>query len=65
MELDGVFINFLNWFVAFKRDAVHDATKAVVVVDWVVLGAAVVPKGNRIRLPGPAAGQLGPDLMRE
>ena len=31
----------------------------------ILLGAAVVPKGNRIRLPGPAAGQFGLDLMRE
>src|SRR5579863_3736910 len=43
----------------------HGPAKAVIVVDRVVLGAAIVPKRERAQLPAKAAGKLGPGLMRE
>src|SRR5687768_17193712 len=44
--------------------AAHAPALAVVVVDRVVLRAAVVPDGERARLPAHAAGELGPRLVR-
>src|SRR5262245_26328608 len=44
--------------VARQRDAMHDAPEPVVVVDRVMLGAAVVPECQRARLPAEAAGEL-------
>jgi len=49
--------------VARDGDAVHEALLAVIVVDRVVLGGAVVPKRDRARRPAKAASELGPDLM--
>ena len=43
----------------------HDAAEAVVVVDRVVLGAAVVPEGERSHPPGEAAGELRFHLVLE
>ena len=43
---------------ALKRDAVHDAPVALVVVHGVVSCGAVVPKGNGVRLPMKAAGEF-------
>ena len=49
--------------VAFEGNSVHDPAIAVIVVDRVVLGAAVVPKGDCIRLPLEATGELWLDLV--
>ena len=49
--------------VALERNAVHHATKAMVVVDWVVLRTPVVPKRNGVGLPSEAASQFWLDLM--
>jgi hypothetical protein len=43
----------------------HDPAESVVIVDGVVLGAAIVPEGEGARLPAETAGELGTDLMRE
>jgi hypothetical protein len=43
----------------------HDPAESVVLVDGVVLGAAIVPEGERARLPAETAGELATDLMRE
>src|SRR5207247_8310221 len=51
--------------VAGQRDPVHDAPVAVVVVDRVVLRAAVVPERNRADAPRKAAGKFRPDLLLE
>jgi len=44
---------------------VHDAAKAVIVVDRVVLGAAIVPERKRALFPAEAAGEFRALLMRE
>src|SRR5215475_9208753 len=44
--------------------APHAPALAVIVVDRVVLGAAVVPNGERPRGPAHTAGKLGPRLVR-
>src|SRR5438132_1103415 len=46
--------------VALGGDAVHDASMTVIVVDRVVLDAAVVPQQQRPRVPAEAAGELRP-----
>src|SRR5262249_9194959 len=46
------------------RQAPHAAALAVVVVDRVVLRAAVVPDRERARHPAHAAGELVPGLVR-
>src|SRR5436190_3967104 len=46
-----------------QDDPVHRAAKAVIVVDCVVLGAAVVPERDRARLPGKPAGEFRPRLV--
>src|SRR5271165_5627408 len=51
--------------IAGQGDAVHDAAEAVVIVDRVVLGAAIVPEGERARLPAKAAGKFRALLMGE
>src|SRR5688572_12207151 len=51
--------------VAGERDPVHQPAVAVVVVDRVVLRAAVVPERDRSRLPCKAAGELRPHLVAE
>lgn len=42
--------------VALDRDPVHDAALAVIVIERVVLGAAVVPDRQGARFPAEAAG---------
>src|SRR5438128_797481 len=49
--------------VAGQGDAVHDAAVPGVIVDGVVLGAAIVPERERARAPAEAAGELRTDLM--
>jgi len=44
---------------------VHHAAEAVVVVDRGVLGAAIVPEGERVLLPAKAVGEFRALLMRE
>src|SRR5260370_28764759 len=44
--------------VAGERDAVHDAPVAVIIVDRIVLRAAIVPQRDRARLPTKAAGEF-------
>ena len=61
----GWFATLLARDVARERDPVHQAPMAVVVVDRVVLRAAVVPQRDRARSPGEAAGELGPHLVPE
>src|SRR6516165_10792784 len=51
--------------VARQGHPMHDPAESVVIVDGVVLGAAVVPEGEGARLPAETAGELGTDLMRE
>src|SRR6516165_4761675 len=51
--------------VARQRHPMHDPAESVVIVDGVVLGAAIVPEGEGARLPAETAGELGTDLMRE
>src|SRR5260370_9887414 len=51
--------------VARQRHPVHDPAETVVIVDRVVLGAAIVPEGERADRPAEAAGEFGPRLMRE
>src|SRR5262245_27792113 len=51
--------------VAGQRDAVHDAAESVIVVDGIVLRAAVVPERERAGLPAIAAGELRLHLMAE
>ena len=51
--------------VAGEGDAEHAAAEAVVVVDRVVLGGAVVPERDGARLPAEAAGELRLDLVGE
>src|SRR5436190_2302811 len=45
--------------------AAHDAAERAGVVDGEVLADAVVPKGDRARLPAEAAGELGPVSVLE
>src|SRR5579872_1101474 len=49
--------------VAGKRNAMHDAAEAVIVVDRIVLCRAVVPEGERAVLPAKAAGEFGTGLV--
>src|SRR5262245_11930954 len=49
--------------VAGQRNSLHGTAIAVVVVDWIVLGAAIVPEGDRANLPTEAAGELRPRLL--
>src|SRR5580765_2138389 len=49
--------------IAGERDPVHQPAAARVVVDRVVLGAAIVPEGDRARAPAEAARELGADLV--
>src|SRR6185436_15049480 len=49
--------------VTGKRDPVHQAAVAVVVVDRIVLRAAVVPQRDRSGLPRKTAGELRPHLV--
>src|SRR5262245_58281726 len=51
--------------VARQRYPMHDPPEPVVIVDGVVLSAAIVPEGEGARLPAETAGELGTDLMRE
>ena len=51
--------------VAGEGHAVHHAAKAVIIVDRVVLGAAIVPEGERTDLPAKAAGEFRALLMGE
>ena len=44
--------------VARQRDAVHDPAKSVVIVDGIVMCAAVVPKRDRTHLPAKAEDEL-------
>lgn len=44
--------------VAVDRDAVHEPALAGVVVERVVIGTAVVPEGDVVGAPAPAAGEL-------
>jgi hypothetical protein len=48
-----------------QGDAVHDAAEAVVVVDRVVLGAAIVPERDRADLPAESAGEFRALLVGE
>src|SRR5438034_9604044 len=51
--------------IAGQGHPVHDPAEAVVIVDRVVLGAAIVPEGERADLPAEAAGEFRPGLLRE
>src|SRR5215471_4602263 len=51
--------------VAGEGDAVHDAALALVVVDRVMLGAAIVPERDRADLPAEAAGEFRTLVVRE
>src|SRR6516162_262955 len=51
--------------VAAEGDAVHDAALALVVVDRVMLGAAIVPERDRADLPAEAAGEFRTLVVRE
>ena len=51
--------------LAGNRYPVHVATQAMVVVDRGVLGAAIVPEGERVDLPAEGAGELPALLMCE
>src|SRR5580704_15157058 len=46
--------------LALDRHPVHDAALAVIVVDRVVLDAAIVPERDRALFPAEAAGEFGP-----
>src|SRR6516162_647521 len=46
--------------IAVDGDAVHDSAPAMVIVDRVVLDAAIVPKGDCVGAPAEAAGEFGP-----
>src|SRR5678816_2757634 len=43
----------------------HESAVSVIVIDRVVLRAAIVPERERAHAPAEAAGELGPDLMLE
>src|SRR5579864_671451 len=45
---------------ALDRDPVHDPALAVIIVDRVVLDAAIVPERDRDLFPAEATGELGP-----
>jgi hypothetical protein len=47
--------------VSGQRDAVHDAAEAVIIVDRMVKGTAIVPKRGRAGLP--ADGRFGPEAV--
>src|SRR5262245_43847637 len=49
--------------VAGQRNAQHGPAIATVVVDGIVLGATIVPEGDRANLPAEAAGELRPRLV--
>src|SRR4051794_19484399 len=51
--------------IARQRDAMHHAPMPVVVVDRIVLRAAVVPQRERADAPAEAAGELGLHLVAE
>lgn len=51
--------------IARQGDPVHRAQLAVIVVDWVVQRAAIIPDRQRPRAPLKAAGELRPNLMIE
>src|SRR5882724_691103 len=53
----------LSRLVACQGDAVHHPSMAVIVVDGVVHGTAVVPEGQRPHLPAEAAGEFRPGLV--
>src|SRR5256885_3254561 len=54
----------LTWNFRTDRQPPHAAALAVIVVDRRVLRAAVVPDGERPRLPAHAAGEFRPRLVR-
>src|SRR5437868_7668987 len=54
----------LTWNFRSDRHPPHAPALAVIVVDRRVLSAAVVPNGERPRLPAHAAGELRPRLVR-
>src|SRR5207237_206864 len=64
-DFDGQVRGVLARLVAGQGHPVHDPAEAVVIVDRVVLGAAVVPEGERADRPAEAAGEFGPGLVRE
>ena len=43
----------------------HYAPEPLIVIHWVMLGAAIIPEGERALPPAKAAGELRPDLMHE
>src|SRR5579862_908807 len=49
--------------VAVDRDAVHDAALAVIIVERVMLHAAIVPERDRAPLPAEAAGEFRLDRV--
>src|SRR6185295_14222930 len=53
----------LTRLVAGQRNAMHDPAEAVIVVDRIVHGAAVIPEGERADPPLEAAGELGSGLV--
>src|ERR1700730_2374522 len=50
--------DFLIRAVAVDGDAMHDSLLAMVIVDGVVLDAAIVPERDRVRTPAEPAGEL-------
>src|SRR3984893_15061720 len=50
--------DFLMRAVAVDGDAMHDSLLAMVIVDGVVLDAAIVPERDRVRTPAESAGEL-------
>jgi hypothetical protein len=52
------------WAITIDGDSVRNTPLAMVIVDRVVLDAAVVPKGYRIDTPAKAAGEFGPHALR-
>ena len=53
-------VSRLERTITVDDDAVHDAALAMVIIDRVVLDAAVVPKSDGVGAPAEAAGEFGP-----
>ena len=51
--------------ITVDGDAVHDPALAMVIVDRVVLDAAIVPKGDCVSAPAETAGEFGPHRSEE
>ena len=51
--------------VAGQRDTMHCAPEPLIIIHWIVLGAAIIPEGEGTLPPAKAAGEFWPSLVLE